>query len=214
MDMVEMLNHKQRAMADFYECLAEFRELTKDVTGRSNATKKFNNLKEFHAYHAIRHPTNPYYVKKTDKNYAKSDIPSKIPFKRQENPKEWQKQYAWFKNHPEAKVYAPMTHSPNKKKSRSEIGKKIGFLRSENPKEYDKQYIWFQRNPKATEYDPSHPRGRPRSTLSQKVTVDVEQDPIEYRRQYIWLYKHKDENPDKSPPRKIAHHTRHRSYIK
>jgi hypothetical protein len=227
MDMFEMLNHKQRAMADFYECLAEFRELTKGVAGL-NSVKKFNNLKEFHAHHAVRHPSNPKYVKKTDREYGKSGIPSKIPFKRQENPKEWMKQYGWFRHHPEATVYDPQAQKPKKeakkeakkepkkkqkrvRKSFSEISKKIPFKRSENPKEYDKQYSWFNINPEATVYEPRVYRGHGDLNRNPLITVTREEDPVEYQRQYLWLRLHIHENPDKIPPRSISHHTKVKS---
>jgi hypothetical protein len=193
-------------MADFYKFLAEFRELTKDVKGNSNATKKFNNLKEFHAYHSLPHRARQY-VKKTDKIYKKSGIPSKIPFKREENPKEWVKQYGWFRHHPEATVYDPQPMGNTKKKSFSEISKKIKFNRCENPKEYDKQIQWFKRHPEATVYDPKPQKPR-KNTKNHLITVTREEDPIEYRRQHAWLSVHRHENPDKIPPRKNKTHTK------
>ena len=188
-------------MADFHKCLAEFRELTKDVKGNKNATKKFNNLKEFQAYHARRSPTNPHYVKKTDKEYKKSDIPSKIPFKREENPKEWMKQYGWFRTHPEAKVYAPQPKGGAKGRGgrkQSSITKKITVRRCENPTEYDKQYRFFKKHPEAEVYDPTPD---PRANANPLFTVRPSDDPVEYNRQASWLKLHKDENPDKIPPR-------------
>lgn len=100
-------HQKQREMTEFHKHLAEFRELTREVKHKGNF-KKFNNLQEFLDYYDnLYYRKNPRYRKKTDKTYKKSDIPSKIPFKRSENPKEWNKQYGWFRIHPEATVYNP-----------------------------------------------------------------------------------------------------------
>jgi len=205
--MVEMLNHIQRAMADFYECLAEFRELTKGVGGQLNAVKKFNNLKEFRAYHSLGRKRYAHYVKKTDKVYGNTGIPSKIPFKREDNPKEWMKQYGWFRTNLEATVYAPKPKGGSRTKKTTPTTRKITVRSCENRAEYDKQYRYFVANPEAEVYDPTQDRRKNRGEVPCKnplITVTLRSDPLEYRRQQVWLNNHKHENPDKIPPRERA----------
>jgi len=214
-----------REMEDFHKSLAEFRELTRGFKLQGK-TKRFANLQEFHDYYEnLYYRKNPSYIKKTAKNYKKSNIPSKIPFKREENPKEWMKQYGWFRNHPEATVYDPKPYAERKPKkepkkqkkqkkpreSWSEISKKIPFKRSENPKEYDKQYAWFIINPEATVYEPKPYNSLGSLNQNPLITVTRKEDPIEYCRQYTWLRLHIHENPDKIPPRSISHHTKKKS---
>jgi hypothetical protein len=204
-------------MADFHKSLAEFRELTQGIKAHGNL-KKFKNLREFQDYYKDNpdYRTNRYYRKKTDKDYKKSNIPSKIPFKREENPKEWMKQYGWFRNNPEATVYDPKPYDEfnreHTKNGRSETSKKIKFKRCENPKEYDKQYHWFKRNPEATVYEPKPPKHPPLKTEKNPlVTVTRKQDYVEYNRQHAWLSTHRGENPTKIPPRERQTHTKKKS---
>ncbi len=217
-------HQKQREMTDFHKHLAEFRELTRDFKGHGNS-KTFNNLQEFRDYYEnIHYIKNPNYKKKTDKKYKKSGIPSKIPFSREENPKEWTKQYGWFRTHPEATVYAPLhgrkeTHVINPLKCSSperrirgwaggrkptEITKKITVKSKDNVKEYQKQYRWFSKNPEATVYAPQQKKektgDRKPSGIPKKIPFRKTDNPKEYNRQWMWFKNHPDETV--CPPRK------------
>ena len=67
--------------------------------------KKFKNLAEFNAYWETA--TGSQYQKKTKVIYKKTNIPEKITVDRKQDPKAWDKQYHWFRIHPEAEVYDP-----------------------------------------------------------------------------------------------------------
>lgn len=106
-------------MTDFTESLAEFRVLTKDDkvmgnglgTGRGRRPNAFNNLKEFEDFWEVTKKNRKEYDRNREGRnkgiYTKSGIPEKILMKRVDDPKGWARQYAWFKNHPEAPIYAP-----------------------------------------------------------------------------------------------------------
>ena len=197
---------------DFNDALEEFKKLSLEVLGSARRphgnTKTFSNLAEFKEFHKEttwheRKKKYYHYVKKTDKQYKKTNIPSKINVNRKENPREWDKQYQWFRLHPDAEKYEP---DPKLSGSRSkyEISKKIKVIRKENPKEWNKQYQWFIRHPDAEKYEPDqtrHGNNWPEEYKKKdpRITVTHREDPVEYNRQIRWIKDHPEAK--EIPPR-------------
>jgi len=151
---------------DFQDALKQFRQIAREIipdprSGQGwRAVKKFSNLEEFRQYH-LTHITYKggngnrlQYKKKTPVTYKKRGITSKITVSSKENPSEYQRQYQWFRNHPEAEVYAPKARGHHRKKELSDISRKITVDRKENLYEYNRQYHWFRNHPEAEVYAP------------------------------------------------------------
>jgi hypothetical protein len=159
---------------EFTAALWAFRKISKELLPDRKrrgprtfgSVREFNNLEEFKDYHKKHYKNGQRrgeYIKKTDKVYKKSSIPQKITIDRKKDPKGWDKQYQWFKNNPDADVYAPRRSGNHRcgGRPKSDISKKINVERQENPHEYDRQYMWFRKHPEAQVYAP-RPWGRNR----------------------------------------------------
>jgi len=198
---------------DFQDALKEFKKISSEFVDRGRTlkpgehrlgrVKKFNNLSEFKEYHSgtyyfTKEKCTGTYKKKTDVVYKKRNITQKITVDRKEDPKAWDAQYHWFRNHPDKDVYEPEKYYPRpalhpRLLKPSEITKKITVKRSEDPKEYHKQYYWFKKHPDATKYEACEVVKQTKD-ISKKITVKYLEDKKEYHRQYNWFKKHPEEN--------------------
>ena len=158
------MSHLSIEELQFHLALKEFREETADVVMVQGRHMNYKNLTEFNnywdkqtKYEKIKsRPTfKPYYVKKTDVVYKKRNVTQYITVDRHEDKKGWDKQYHWFRSHPNETVYDPLVKYAKRNPMMIAVKPKILVKRSENLKEYDKQYQWFKKHPEAQTYAPN-----------------------------------------------------------
>lgn len=125
---------------------------------------------------------------------------SLITVRKKDDKDEYNRQYRYFRGHPEATVCPPKPDEETRGRKRT-LFKYITVSQAEDPSEYHRQYNYFARNTEAT-VCPPRPSGKPRGPKKgshhkkhpwlKHITVSQGEDPKEYNRQYHYFRYHTD----------------------
>ncbi len=123
---------------------------------------------------------------------------SLITVRKRDDRDEYNRQYRYFRGHPEETICPPKPDGEARGRPRS-LFKHITVSQAEDPSEYHRQYNYFARNTEAT-VCPPRPEGQPRGPKKgshhkkhpwlKYITVSQGEDPKEYNRQYHYFRYH------------------------
>jgi hypothetical protein len=218
----------------FKTYLSLFRHHTKTLTQDDHRDERdFDNLQEFKDYwsqsawqrrrqdsdyvehrrcqvYVARHPDAESIPPRVSediqpKRYASHSFSKKITVKSKDDPKEYNRQYKFFKKYPDE------TECPSKDESRLQYSvafqsrrdtdKRVTVRKTDDRKEYCAQRYWLSKNPDHIgDCPPKKERDKTKGKYKYpKITVKASDDRTEWTRQARWFNKHPES--DKCPPR-------------